>query len=143
MAVELIATLAAGLFAGAALYINVVEHPARMDSGPLVALTEWRPSYKRATSMQAPLAVIAAVAGGIAGLMGTSSWWIFGAGLMAAIIPFTLFVIFPTNSYLLSAAAESDMESAAVSLARWNRLHAARTALSTVAFVVFLMLLAN
>jgi hypothetical protein len=27
---ELIATLSSGLFAGAAVYINLVEHPARM-----------------------------------------------------------------------------------------------------------------
>ena len=66
-----------------------------------------------------------------------------GALLMAAIIPLTLVVILPTNSYLLSAAAEKDMESAALSLARWNRLHGLRTALSAVAFVVFSMLLAK
>ena len=33
-----------GLFAGAALYINLVEHPARMSCGVEIALREWEPS---------------------------------------------------------------------------------------------------
>lgn len=49
---EFVAVLSAVLFAGAALYINVVEHPARMGLD-----TRWAPSYKRATWLQAPLAI--------------------------------------------------------------------------------------
>jgi hypothetical protein len=36
---ELIATLFSGLFTGAAIYINLVEHPARMETGIRPALT--------------------------------------------------------------------------------------------------------
>ena len=56
-----IATLASGVFFGAALYINVVEQPARMSCGVPLAVREWRPSYKRGTLMQAPLALIGSV----------------------------------------------------------------------------------
>jgi hypothetical protein len=41
----------AGLFCGAALYVNFVEHPARMSYGPELALREFAPSYQRATIM--------------------------------------------------------------------------------------------
>jgi len=50
---KLIATLAASIFAGAALYINLVEHPARMTLDTRSAAMEWAPSYARATWMQA------------------------------------------------------------------------------------------
>ena len=50
--------LSAGLFAGAAAYVTFVEHPARMQCGIRLAATEFAPSYKRATLMQAPLAAI-------------------------------------------------------------------------------------
>ena len=48
MVLELIALLCTGLFAGAAVYITLVEHPARLECGPAVALAEFRPSYRRA-----------------------------------------------------------------------------------------------
>jgi hypothetical protein len=44
MLVGVVATLAAGLFAGAAIYINLVEHPARLDTGTRSALAEFAPS---------------------------------------------------------------------------------------------------
>jgi len=56
---KFIAVLAATLFAGAALYINVAEHPARMSLKTKSAAAEWAPSYRRATWMQAPLALLA------------------------------------------------------------------------------------
>lgn len=62
MVFELIATVCAGLFAGAAVYIHLVEHPARLECGTAAALNQWRPSYRRATVMQAALAVVGLLA---------------------------------------------------------------------------------
>ena len=56
MLLEIIATLAAGLFAGAAIYIDLAEQPARKQVDIAAALKEWRPSYKRAAVVQAFLA---------------------------------------------------------------------------------------
>ena len=58
----LTAVLACTLFTGASIYINLVEHPARLSCGTEVAATQWAPSYKRATVMQVSLAVTAAIA---------------------------------------------------------------------------------
>ena len=52
MLLEILATLAAGLFAGAAIYIDLAEQPARKHIDITAALTEWRPSYKRAAVVQ-------------------------------------------------------------------------------------------
>jgi len=49
--VEFIAVLSCTLFAGAAIYVNLVEHPARMGCDTKTAATVWAPSYKRATVM--------------------------------------------------------------------------------------------
>ena len=53
MTFQLLATLCAAIFSGAARYINLVEHPARMTLGTAAALAERRPAYQRATLMQA------------------------------------------------------------------------------------------
>ena len=39
----ILATLAAGLFAGAAIYITAVEHPARLACGSELAVREFAP----------------------------------------------------------------------------------------------------
>jgi hypothetical protein len=61
---EIVATFASGIFASAAVYVNLVEQPARLSCGVQLAVTEWRPSYKRGTLMQVPLALIGSLVGG-------------------------------------------------------------------------------
>jgi len=60
-ALQSAAILCSALFAGAALYINLVEHPARLQCGTELAATVFGPSYKRATLMQVPLAIVATI----------------------------------------------------------------------------------
>ena len=99
--VGLFATLACALFAGAAVYINLVEHPARLSCGTEAAARQWAPSYRRATVMQASLAVVAALAGLARWLGGGGASWAIGALAIGAVVPFTLLVIARTNGRLL------------------------------------------
>jgi len=135
---KFIATLCCALFAGAAVYINAVEHPARMACGVEVAAAEWAPSYKRATWMQAPLAVIGSVCAVVTWLAGSSVLWLIGGVLLGLVIPFTLVVIMPTNKRLLSSGLDKRSKEARKLLDRWNRLHGVRTALSVGALILFL-----
>jgi hypothetical protein len=41
---EFVSVLSCALFTGAAVYINLVEHPARMQCGVELAATEFAPS---------------------------------------------------------------------------------------------------
>ena len=72
MFLELIATICSGVFAGAAVYVNLVEHPARVETGTAAAIKQWRPSYRGGTMMQASLAV--------AGLLAALGAWVQGRG---------------------------------------------------------------
>lgn len=58
---ELVAVVACSLFTGAAVYCSFVEHPARMECGTELAATEFPPSYRRASIMQAILAALGLV----------------------------------------------------------------------------------
>jgi len=138
---EWIAVWAAGLFSGAALYISLVEHPARMQCGTLLAATEFGPSYKRAAVMQAALAVVGTVAGVIAGLASGSTAWLAGSLLLFLVVPFTLIVIFPTNHKLLDPTLDKSSAEAQRLLTRWGRLHEVRTVLSLGSFIVFVLAL--
>ena len=140
---EILATLAAGLFAGAALYVTAVEHPARMSCGSALAVTEFRPSYERGAIMQATLALIGALAAMVRWGLGGQIGWLIGGLLLGAVVPFTLLVILPTTTRLLDVSLELNSPESAVLLRRWGRLHAVRSALSLVAFVAFLFLFAS
>jgi hypothetical protein len=135
---ESLAILCAGLFAGAALYISFVEHPARMLCGTTLAITQFALSYKRATVMQASLAALGTLAAIAAWLMGASVLWLAGGLLLGAVIPFTLIVIFPTNKRLLDPSLDKGSKLAEQLLQRWAKLHAVRSCLSVPAFLTFL-----
>jgi len=133
---ELVATLCAGLFAGAAIYITLVEHPARLECGTALAATEFGPSYRRATVMQASLAALGLGAAVVAWGEGRGLLVLVGGSLLGLVIPFTLLVILPTNKRLLDPGLARDSAEAAVLLNRWGRLHAVRSVASGIAFGV-------
>jgi hypothetical protein len=139
MWVLMAAALCAGLFAGAAIYINAVEHPARLACGTELAVREFAPSYHRATIMQASLAIMGCATGLWSAWMMADVWVAFGAISLGAVVPFTLLVILPTNRRLLDPALDPRSQEAADLLMRWGHLHATRSVLSGVAFVLFVV----
>jgi uncharacterized membrane protein len=137
-ALEFIATLSCALFAGAAIYINFVEHPARMGCGTKIAATVWAPSYKRATVMQASLAVVSLASGVAVWLFGGGTAWLVGAILIGLVVPFTFIAIMPTNNQLLSPDRDLGSNETRALLERWGSLHAVRSVLSFAASVMFI-----
>ncbi|MDX2168454.1 MAG: DUF1772 domain-containing protein [Deltaproteobacteria bacterium] len=137
----LIASLSAALFAGAALYITLAEHPARLQLETRAAAMQWAPSYARATRLQAPLALVSALAGIGAWLADGGVGWLIAALLIGAVVPFTLIVVMPTNRQLLAPDRDLASPETRTLLQRWGRLHAVRTALSLTALLLDLLLL--
>jgi len=140
---EFWATLCTGLFAGAALYVTLVEHPARMECGTPLAVAEFGPSYRRAAVLQVLLAVMAFVAAGLAWIWTHKMAWLLGGLLIVAPIPVTLILIRPTNRKLLDPSLEGSSNEARQLLTRWGRLHAVRTVLSLMAFMLFVWTMAE
>lgn len=136
---QFLATLACAIFAGAAIYINLVEHPARMSCGTELAAIEWAPSYKKAALLQAPLAILGFLCAVAAWLTGATVWWLVGGLLLGLVVPFTLIGIMPTNKRLMSADIDLRSDETRQLLKKWNRLHAVRSILSLAALVIFLL----
>src|SRR5215471_13693329 len=95
---EFIAVLSCALFTGAAFYITFVEHPARMQCGVELAATEFAPSYRRATVMQATCAVVGLLSSLAAWLSGASFSWMVAGVLLGSLAECAS--VLPDNTHL-------------------------------------------
>jgi hypothetical protein len=133
-----LALLAAALFAGAAIYVSVAEHPARLLLDDEAALAQWKPSYARGKVMQAGLALLG-------GALALWTWWhslnqlwLIGALLLLANWPFTLLVILPVNRKLEATPLGTAGPETRALLESWGRLHLIRSDLGGAAALVML-----
>lgn len=133
--IGLLALITAAIFFGAAFYISIGEHPARMMLDDRAALSHWLPAYKRGFGMQASIAVISGVLGLLAWWHHGGLLWLLGAAAILANWPYTLIVLMPVNRRLESAEIASAETSAL--LKRWGHLHAVRSILGFAATIVY------
>ncbi|MPY69002.1 MAG: DUF1772 domain-containing protein [Alphaproteobacteria bacterium] len=135
----LLALLTASVFLGAASYITVAEHPARLGLDSRAALAQWAPAYKRGFAMQASLALVS-------GFLGFAAWWesgnllwALGAVTILANWPYTLLVVMPVNHRLERMQPEQASSETHSLLIRWGRLHTGRSVLGAIATVIYLL----
>jgi len=134
-----LATAIAGIFFGAALYVSLVEHPARVSAGIDVAVRQFRPSYRRGAAMQGALAALGFGLGLAAAWRLSDLHVAISALLLGLPIPVTLWIIAPTNRRLVDPSLDAGGSEAGQLLARWGRLHWIRTILGGLAFLLFLL----
>jgi hypothetical protein len=135
---QFIAIACSAVFAGAALYISVVEHPARLKAGVTIALLEFRPSYARASVLQVAMIVLSSTSSIGLWILSHDWSWLIGGGSIAVSIPFTLLVIKPVNRSLLDAASPLPDTKALELLIRWGHLHSVRTITGLLGFAFLL-----
>jgi hypothetical protein len=135
---EFLAALCSGLFSGAAGYISLVEHWARLRAGPEVALAQFRVGFPRARTLQATLAVVGASFAVLACLSGAGRSWLVVAVLLAGIVAFTIVRITPVYRALLDPSLTPADPNAVDLLQRWGRLHHVRSVAGLIAFLIAL-----
>ena len=138
MIVGQLALMAAAAFAGAAIYVNVAEQPARLVLDDRAMFAQWKRSYDSASVMQAGLALVACALGVIAFFLSHDWRWLLGALLILAPWPWTIFVIMPVNRRLKATAPDAAQSDTRASVEHWGRLHAGRSAFGIAATLVYL-----
>jgi len=135
---QLALTIAA-LFAGAAIYINIAEQPARLQLDDSSLLVEWKLAYRRGYMMQASLAIVGGFFGVVA-FFSTFEWrWLLGAGVLLVNWPYTMVVMMPTNRRLMNTPPGAATAETRRMIGRWGLFHAGRSALGPAAALIFLL----
>jgi uncharacterized membrane protein len=133
-----LALMVAAIFSGAAIYVSVAEHPARLHLDDRSLLAEWQPSYKRGFAMQGPLAMAGFLLGLLAWWQTGGVLWLLGALALIANWPYTLICIAPTNNALQALdPAKAGADSRRL-IEKWGTLHSGRTALGILSAFLFL-----
>jgi hypothetical protein len=124
-------------FTGVALYINLVEHPARRALLGGEGLAQWQQSYPRARWLQATLAMAGFFFGILALFWAGGALNLTGALFSIANWVFTYKFVMPVNRVLLDTDPDAADDATLVLLEKWNMLHGVRTGLGFAAVVSF------
>jgi hypothetical protein len=133
-----LALIVAAMFAGAAIYVNVAEQPARLTLEAAAALRQWKVSYARAAIMQAGLAVVSALLGAAAFWISGDWRWLVGAVLIFANWPYTFLAVWRCNTVLKATDERNASRSTTTLIEWWGMLHAFRSLLGTAATLAYL-----
>ena len=133
-----LALIAAAVFTGAAVYVNVAEQPSRLELDDGALLKEWKSAYGRGLVMQAPIALVGSLLGLLAWWQMNDWRWLFGAMVLVANWPYTLLAVMPANSQIKAIDSASARSTSRALIERWGKLHAVRSALGFAATLIFL-----
>lgn len=120
-----IALFCCALYAGAATYVSLVEHPAVMAGGAELADAYALMAHPRPVVLKASFGVVGAIAGLLAGVAGNALWWLAGSVLLGAAAAVELMVVMPLVRRCLDLDARTNVYAASVLFTRLVRLHAA------------------
>lgn len=129
----------AAAFAGAALYVNWSEQPARLGLDDVSLLKAWKPSYAKGLEMQATLALVSGLLGLAACYFESRPAACVGGVLMLANWPYTLLAIAPTNRALGATPDQDAGPRSRALILRWGKLHAVRSMLGVAAACAFVI----
>jgi len=146
---EVVSTVATGIFVGNALYVNLVEHPARMTIADTKSChKEWMESFDRAKVLQSRLALVSIVSGAGAYYCNSKKGlpFLVGGGLIATIFPYTLFILKPNSIDPIYDEEITSKKSESVvmeTIDKWNSYHMVRSLITLPVFVGYVMYLAS
>ena len=129
----LIAFAAACSFLGAALYITIVEQPARMALTPRAMVEEWQPSSRRGFVMLSAVALLAAVLAYVDFAASRDARLLAGGTVMLGSWLYAFFVVVPVDVMIVALPAERARTAVRELMREWGLLEWGQTVIAAAA----------
>jgi len=114
-----------------------VNHDARMHISGEHALPELIEAHKRSKVLTNLMLLTSGVGGALAYQHTKDNYWLIGAGLMLAGLPYCAFVEYPVCEQLKFFTLDAKSEKAKHLLASWGKVQIGKLALATAGAVIF------
>jgi hypothetical protein len=111
----------ASSFLGAAIYVGLVEQPARLKLSGRAMIQEWRLSNRRGTLLLSVFAVVSAILAYIQFRSNGDVRWLIGGATILASWPYAYFVMVPVNVWLCNIPPERTLSRARKLMREWMR----------------------
>jgi hypothetical protein len=128
--------LAAG-FSGAAIYIGLVEQPARLALDEQAMASEWKLSDRRGLLMLGALALVSAVSGLAAYFESHDVRWLVGSAFIVGAWPYMFYVLVPLNNSLLGSDGDGQRTAFRQWILDWGMLEWGLAAAGVIATALF------
>ncbi|RNA36977.1 hypothetical protein BpHYR1_054121 [Brachionus plicatilis] len=133
---KFISKISTAIFTGGAVYCSLVEHPARLKIDKRAAVSQFRPSLKRAILIQSLTSSIAFIGSSVAYYLENDKKWLYSAILIMSVIPYTLLCIMPINRKLTDPNLDPDSNETKHLLEKWGLLHSVRSIFGLVSLIL-------
>jgi hypothetical protein len=127
----------ASAFFGAALYINIVEQPARLALHVRSMIREWIPSNRRGSIMMAVLAVISAMLAYVDYARTGDIRLLLGGTIILVSWPYAYFVMVPVNIWLYAIPPQGASSVLRELMREWGLLEWGQSAIGLAACCMY------
>ena len=143
MVIGELALIFAAFYVGLAIYIVLIEQPARLSLNSQALLGVWKSAYNRGHVIGISTTLITAILGIAAFVISHQVFWLAGAIAILLNVPYTLTFIRPTNNKLLLTQPEFAGDETRELIVKWEKLHRFRCIFGTIAVLLFLLAVIN
>ncbi len=146
MALQVMTTGMASVFAGGATYTAIVQRPATLQLQDLhYQLFLFQKMYRHAAIVQTTLAIGSGISGILIYFLTNQRLWLSSSILILSVPVYTAVAMFSTNRLLCDTAAckRKGKQYTQNLLQKWHKLHRGRTLISLTSMGVFMYALAH
>lgn len=134
----LLIILGMGAIFGTALTASIVVHPILTVVKRSTAIEVFKPFFDKTHVIVLVLSIIVSLLCLVASILsGNWSWFVISL-IMHLNGPYTIFLMMPLNRRLMSKDVDPESEQTQKDLIKWGSLHAVRTIVNGLVFIIFI-----